>query len=496
VDLISIVDNREYVLLDSNLNIVQASSDIQKYADCSETIVLGQDIRQGFPEITGLEATCEAILSGEQKNFVLGGIARNKDQDTAVYFDLHIKSINEQLLVLLEDVTELMLLRQSFLQRVNEAEIALDKLKRFEYCTNKIVASMGDVLFITTPLGIIERINKSTTELFGYKKSELIGKAIDLIIRDDIFNHLQIYNSLLVAKDSVSKIEVIVKNKQHQEIQIEFNCFVVPTEIEGFLNCVYIGRDITARKQAESEIRKSLKKEKELRQLKSGFISMASHEFRNPLSSILLCTEILANNENLELPERKFYLQSIRDAALTMNSLLEDVLILSKAEADKQKLNLTPIDLESFCTQIIQELESIYLDKTIKLDYSLKLSPVYLDQKVLRQILSNLLSNALKYSAKAQTVDLKISSSDDQTAMIIAVCDRGLGIPSKSQKHLFESFYRASNVGNISGTGLGLSIVKKAVDLSKGKIIIDSQINQGTNIFVTLPISNDSSLAE
>lgn len=496
MDLISIVDNREYILLDSNLNIVQVSSDIQKYADCSETIVLGQDIRQSFPEITGLEATCEAILSGEQKNFVLEGIARHKDQDVALYFDLHIKSINKQLLVLLEDVTELMLLRQSFLQRVNEAEIALNKLKRFEYCTNKIVASMGDILFITTPSGIIERINKSTTELFGYKKSELIDKAIDLIIRDDIFNHQQIYNSLLGAKDSVNKIEVVVENKQHQEIQIEFNCFVVPTEIEGFLNCVYIGRDITTRKQAESEIRKSLKKEKELRQLKSGFISMASHEFRNPLSSILLCTETLTSNEDLELLERKFYLQSIRDAALTMNSLLEDVLILSQAESGKQELNYSPIDLESFCIQIIQELESIYLDKTIKLNYSLELSPVYLDQKVLRQILTNLLSNALKYSAKAKTVDLKISLSDDQTAIIITVCDRGLGIPTKSQKHLFESFYRASNVGDISGTGLGLSIVKKAVDLYQGTISIDSQINQGTSIFVTLPINNNFSLAE
>ena len=122
-------------------------------------------------------------------------------------------------------------------------------------------------------------------------------------------------------------------------IQIEFDCFIAPTEVKDFFNCVYIGRDVTARKHAESEIRKSLAREKELRELKSGFISMASHEFRNPLSSILLCVQNLQEDSAVDT-NGKFYLQSIKDAAVTMNSLLEDILVLSKAESDKQTFKL------------------------------------------------------------------------------------------------------------------------------------------------------------
>ena len=245
---------------------------------------------------------------------------------------------------------------------------------------------------------------------------------------------------------------------------------------------MYIGRDITARKRAELEMRRALAKEKELRELKSSFISMASHEFRNPLSSILLCVNSL-EAENMSRSERQFYLQSIQSAAMTMQSLLEDILIISQSETGRQKLNPTPLNLADFCQQIIQEIKS-----THNLDDKIGSSLVCLDKKSLRHILTNLLSNALKYSPQEEAVDLNIALSTKQTKVTIEVCDRGMGIPPESQKHLFESFYRASNVGDIPGTGLGLSIVKKSVDLHGGTIMVDSKINQGTTIKVTLPI--------
>lgn len=494
MDLIPVIenreyDNREYIVFDNEFIVVQFSSDLQKYAD--NTILLGCDIRASFPEIVGLESICQEILSGRQQSFVLESITRNREQGDILYFNLYIKSVKEYLIMLLEDVTELMLLKQSSMQMLNEAEITLNKLQRFEYCTNKIISSMRDVLLITSPSGIIERVNKSTAELFGQKKSKLINQSIDNLIQDKSFNHHEIYNFLLSSQKSVSKIEVNFRNQQEQKIQIEFDCFIAPTEIKNFFNCVYIGRDITARKRADLEIRKSLAREKELRQLKEGFISMASHEFRNPLSSILLCVENLQGENNLNNSDREFYLQSINDAALTMNSLLEDVLILSKAESDTQKLKLAPLDLKSFCLQIIQELVSIYADKIIDLDYQIDINQVYLDEKTIRHILSNLLSNALKYSPSGATVNLIVSNSLEPAEIIIEVRDRGIGIPKKSQKHLFESFYRASNVDSTPGTGLGLSIVKKAVELYHGSIAINSKINQGTNILVKLPIKDN-----
>jgi len=347
---------------------------------------------------------------------------------------------------------------------------------------------MQDVLLITSPQGRIERVNKSTTELFKQKKSELINKSIDYLIKDPHFNHHKIYNSLLTSQDTVRKIEVDFVGKQEQIIQIEFDCFIVPTEVKNFYNCVYIGRDITARKQAEIEIRNSLAREKELRELKSGFISMASHEFRNPLSSILLCVQNLGEDADLSNVNHQFYLQSIQDAALTMNCLLEDILVLSRAESDQQELKLEPINLQEFCEKIIQKLTSIYANKQVDFEYQTAIKIVNLDKITLRNILNNLLSNALKYSANGATVKLIISDSSDPATVKIEVCDRGIGIPQESQKHLFESFYRAGNVNSIPGTGLGLSIVKKSVDLYQGSITINSEINLGTQIVVTLPL--------
>ena len=486
MDLIPIIENQEYIICDRNFIVARLSADVQRYAD--QTIVIGEDIRTSFPEIVGLESTCQEILRGKRTNFSLETISRNKPLEQVLYFSLSIQAIEENLVIFLSDVTESTVFQQSSMQQINEAEIVLNKLQRFEYCTNKIIASMRDVLLITSPQGKIERVNKSTTELFKQKKSELIAQSIDDLIQDPSFNHQKIYSSLLNSQDTVRKIEVNFITKKEQTIQIEFDCFIAPTEVKNFFNCVYIGRDITARKQAEEDIRKSLAKEKELRELKSGFISMASHEFRNPLSSILLCVQGLRENDNASNSNYEFYLQSIQDAALTMNSLLEDVLVLNRAESEQHNLKLEQINLKKFCLKIIQKLTSIYNNKRVDFDYRAAINIVDLDKMALRNILNNLLSNALKYSPSEATVKLIISYTSEPAEIKIEVCDRGIGIPQESQKHLFESFYRAGNVNSIPGTGLGLSIVKKSVDLYQGSITVNSEINQGTNIVVTLPL--------
>ena len=479
-------DSQDYIVCDRDLTIVQFSPNAHKYA--TEKLITGGDLLLYLPEIVGLESTCQEIISRQRERFFLETILRHQQNSELLYFNLLIKEVDGYLAIYLEDVTESTLLQQSSVQRLNEIEISLNRLQRFEYCTNKIIASMRDVLLIVSPAGIIERVNKSTTELFRLRKSALINQSIDDVIADANFNHQQIYSSLLNSQDGVRKIEVSFS--RDRQIQIEFDCFIVPTEVRDFFNCVYIGRDITARKHAEAEIRKSLAREKELKELKSGFISMASHEFRNPLSSILLCVQNLQENlqsADVENFNHEFYLHSIQDAALTMNSLLEDILVLSKAESDKQILNLEPIELESFCRKIIQKLASIYPSHQVIFDYQTALTTVNLDRTTIWHILNNLLSNALKYSPSGSVVELVITDRQSQT-ITIEVRDRGIGIPSESQKHLFESFYRADNVSSLPGTGLGLSIVKKSVDLYRGTITVNSQVNRGTTITVQLPL--------
>ena len=486
MDLIASADSQDYIVCDRDLTVVQFSPNAHKYT--TQQLVTGVDLLLCLPEMVGLESICQEIIARQQESFLLETILRHQQDSKLLYFNLLIKELDGYLAIYLEDVTELTLLQQSSVQRLNEIEISLNRLQRFEYCTNKIIASMRDVLLIVSPAGIIERVNKSTTELFNLRKSALINRSIDELITDASFDHRKIYDALLDSQAGVQKMDVSFS--RDRQIQIEFDCFLAPTEVKDFFNCVYIGRDVTARKQAEIEIRKSLAREKELKELKSGFISMASHEFRNPLSSILLCVQNL--QENIQLTEQKnsnheFYLQSIRDAALTMNSLLEDVLTLSKAESDKQTLNLEPIDLESFCREIIAKLASIYPDRQVMFDYQTALTEINLDRTTVWHILNNLLSNALKYSPSGATVELIIADRQAQT-IAIEVRDRGVGIPAESQKHLFESFYRAGNVSSFPGTGLGLSIVKKSVDLYRGTIAVESEVNRGTTIIVQLPV--------
>lgn len=482
---VPIIDSREYLLLDDNLNIQEFSSLLKEYTEEFQNICVGDDVRSCFPELVGLERICEDILQQKQDKFVLQSVAREKDEEDTLYFDICIQSIQDQLVLFFDDVTELVKLRQSFVQKSNEVELTLNALKRFEYCTNKIIDSMGEILFITGVSGIIERTNKAAEKLLNIPKSQLINRSLWTFFEQENFDYNKFYQSLVAHQNSVQKLEVTLSNQEQKQVEIEFNCFVIPTEIPKTYNCVYIGRDITLRKQAEQEMMLALEKEKELRQLKSRFLSMASHEFRNPLSSILVCADMLSRNpKTLPAEEQNFYLQLIKDSALNIQSILEDVLVLSKAESGKPTFNPTYLDLVEFCQQIIEEMQLSYEGKTINLIAPDHCVELYGDAKLLWHIFTNLLSNALKYSPEEESVDLEIS--EQESTITVEVRDRGIGIPLEAQKHIFESFYRANNVGDIPGTGLGLAIVKRAINLHQGTINIVSQPNQGTTIQLQL----------
>lgn len=350
---------------------------------------------------------------------------------------------------------------------------------------------MGDILLIVTYSGKIERINKAARKLFGYPTSELLNQPISRLITSPNFEHRQLYNSHQNSKKSVQKIELTCQSKHGEVIELEFNFSIVPTEVPGLFKCIYLGRNITERKQIEAEMLKALEQEKELRKLKSSFVSMASHEFRNPLSSIMICTDLLMHKEQ-EIAEDEYnlYLNAIKSSANNMKSLLEDILVLSKTESANGVFTPNWLNLEEFCEQIIEELAIVYQDRKInftKFGFPLQ---IYGDKKLLRHILTNLLSNGIKYSPATESLDLKLAYAEAEQLITLEIVDRGIGIPAEVQKHLFESFYRGNNVGDIPGTGLGMSIVKKAVEIHGGTIAVDSEMGVGTRITVTLPKDN------
>ena len=242
--------------------------------------------------------------------------------------------------------------------------------------------------------------------------------------------------------------------------------------------------------QLQSEtVRKALEKEQNINQMKSQFISMISHEFRNPLTGIVGLVDLLLQYEDNFSKEKKTqYLNCIHNSAHRMLDLVKNLLIIGKSEAINLETNSTFLNLDLFCQQIITEVK-LYEDtqhQFILCCHSEENAEVFLDEKLLRHILTNLLSNAIKYSLPNSKVILTLVIESDRA--IFKVQDEGIGIPPEAQERLYELFYRADNVGNIPGTGLGLAIVKKYVDLLDGEINIESEIGVGTTVTVKIPL--------
>jgi signal transduction histidine kinase len=249
-------------------------------------------------------------------------------------------------------------------------------------------------------------------------------------------------------------------------------------------------RDITERKRVETDILNALEKEKELNELKSRFVTMASHEFRTPLATIFSSSELLEYYSHKWSEEKKIkHQQRIQSSVKHMTSLLDDVLLIGKADAGKLEFQPKPIDIIQFCRDLVEEVQVTTTSHTINFCIQEQLSQLegLIDDKLLRHIIINLLTNAVKYSPEGREVifDLKC----DRTSAIFAIQDRGIGISVEDQQKLFESFHRGQNVSNIPGTGLGLAIVKKSVDLHGGTITVQSQLEVGTKFTVVLPLN-------
>ncbi|GCL36594.1 hybrid sensor histidine kinase/response regulator [Sphaerospermopsis reniformis] len=241
-----------------------------------------------------------------------------------------------------------------------------------------------------------------------------------------------------------------------------------------------------------AELQAALEKEKELSQLKSRFITMASHEFRTPLAIISSSSGILQKfSDRLSAERKEQHFQTIQNTIKHITQILDDVLMINRAESEKIELHLEASDIIAFCRHLKEEIETTSNQHTINfyLDLGEEIMENYLiiqfDEKILRQILTNLLTNAIKYSPSHNLVNFSLTKNNNQ--ILFKISDRGIGIPEADQANLFEPFHRASNVGTIVGTGLGLAIVKKCVDLHQGKINVESRAGEGTTFTVSLP---------
>lgn len=388
--------------------------------------------------------------------------------------------------------------------------------------------------------GIVETLNAAAAGLFGYQSDEVIGQNIKFLMPDPYRKEHDEYISryhttkepriIGIGREVVGKrkdgsifpfrlavSEVVlndrliftgivhdlseVKKAQEEIVQLNTKLEQKVTqrtyELETVVNKLLstnsaLEKEISYRtaieaklRSNEEELKVTLQKEKDLNELKSRFVSMASHEFRTPLTSILSSAALIGRYEQPENQEARVkHINKIKSAVTNLTGILNDFLSLSKLEEGKVEVTLTELDLPQLCVEVVEELKGLYKPNQ-KINHNTYGNPnhVLVDERILKNVLFNLISNAIKYSEKDIECDITFNHDNYE----ITVRDRGIGIPLADQKYLFSRFFRAGNVTNIQGTGLGLNIVKSYVKMINGNIKFESVPEEGTTFTVTIP---------
>lgn len=320
-------------------------------------------------------------------------------------------------------------------------------------------------------------------ELFRYRLTSetLMGTSyLDRLpaeLRHEIEPHLR-----RVFDGEDMSFEVETRGESYQ-----LNAVGLPDSNGEVHQILVVEQNITAQKKVQEKIRESLDKERELNELKSRFVSMASHEFRTPLSTILSSVSLLRRyNEGDEIAKREKHLGRIRSSVQNLTNILNDFLSLDKLEEGRIQTNFGEVQLGRLLLDVVEEMEPHCKGgQEIVFEHKDDLQ-IISDEHILRNVLINLLSNAIKYSPDKEVIRLSCECKDAHVH--IEVQDRGIGIPEEEQVHLFTRFFRASNAVNIQGTGLGLHIVKRYIELLNGSLDFKSESGKGTTFYLTFPM--------
>lgn len=382
-----------------------------------------------------------------------------------------------------------------------------------------------DILFKYATLGIIVTnaegkiilANPFLLRQFGYTKEELVGQQVEKLIPGRFSHrhqhHREGFNQHPHSRPMGIGMDLYALRKDGSEFPVEISLGAYKTEAGQFV--VAFVSDISLRKASENALKElnaalekkveertaslseavaqlnvQMQKEKELNELKSRFVSMASHEFRTPLSTVLSSAFLISKYEqNTEQPQREKHIQRIVSAVNMMTDILNDFLSVGKIEEGKIPVRMLPFDVESHISSIVQEM-TLLRKKQQHIDYRhTGNKTITLDPSLLKHIVQNLLSNAIKFSPEHETITVRTTVTKDSFACSIK--DNGIGISKEDQQHLFERFFRGNNVSDIQGTGLGLHIVSKYAELMNGTVQCRSEENKGTEFIATFKIGTD-----
>jgi PAS domain S-box-containing protein len=388
---------------------------------------------------------------------------------------------------------------------------------------------------VTNGKGEIALVNPSACRMFGYETEELIGQKVEVLIpshyrkghvqlrdgfyedpKNRVMGHgrdlygqkksgetfpvevsLSTYIkdneryviAFIVEITHRKEIEksMILQQKQLEKVTDEMRRLNAELEAKVEERTVILKEALQRLEQSQQELSEALDKERQLNEIKSRFVSMASHEFRTPLSTVLSSASLISKYTTTEEQDkRNRHIEKIKASVKHLNDLLEDFLSLGKLDEGKVGALFHKFNLHELVQDTIDEMKGL-VKKQQHIEYNhLGNEMVESDKKLIKNILINLVSNALKFSDEGTIIHV-VSNVKDSEA-VISVKDEGIGIANEDQHHLFSSFFRGKNALNIQGTGLGLHIVKRYLDLLGGDVQLRSELGKGTTITFTIPV--------
>ncbi|QQL50255.1 PAS domain-containing sensor histidine kinase [Mucilaginibacter ginkgonis] len=387
---------------------------------------------------------------------------------------------------------------------------------------NAIIQNAIDGIITIDDRGCIESINPSACSLFQYVPEEVVGKNIAILMpppdKEQHDEYLARYQrtgqahiigigrevsglrkdgSIFPFRLGVSEVAYSGRNiytgfihdlSREKEAEEQLKDYAHKLEGEVTERTHSLQKMVKELQLAKEEVSQSLEKEKELGLLKSRFVSMASHEFRTPLSAVQLSASLIDKYAlSYGNPNISKHVGRIKNAVTNLTAILNDFLSLEKLEAGKVEAAFSSFDLVKLAEEIIEEMQLLAKqNQNIIYQHTGTQHIVRLDQNLLKNCVVNLIGNAIKYSG--ENTFIEFNTEITETSCQITIKDNGIGIPEADQKHLFEAFFRAHNTGNIPGTGLGLNIVARYAALMDGRVSFESQVNQGTLFAISLPI--------
>jgi len=359
-----------------------------------------------------------------------------------------------------------------------------------------IIQSLDDAIISHTLDGMITSWNAGAQKMYGYTAAEIIGQNLDILADPERGVERLTTTQQTRRGERIAHYDTMHRRKDGSRLDVSLSTSLVRNPAREIVGAATIIRDITERKRLEAEvlenekIRLALNKEVELRDLRGRFMSMVSHEFRNPLTSITMAADMIQRYQDRMSSEQKQHrLNQIQSQVKQLQELLDDMMALLKAENIGPDFKATRLELVAFSRRLADEI-ALTSPELHRIEFHTTVEPLFInaDEKLIRRALGNLLSNAIKYSPHGGTIGFNITQ--EKQCVCVQVRDQGIGIPEADLQGLFEAFHRAANVGDIPGTGLGLTITRQSVELHNGTLDVSSKLGEGTTFTIRLPLES------